>query len=193
MPDTLEENGDSFLMTIKNTYVIRRAAVALTHLNSKTLLDAEFSVELFLNCSRLEDEMIDLEEEEELLLRCLLADSGSATLPNRLAKRDKISVKLMTPINLPGLAASFSMRYCGICWNCGEAEFVFTFEEADEVEDSDDTDEEPAGFTIHNLCACVATNLAIVRPNEEFGVTWKIGKESLPFSNPREFRMMDMK
>lgn len=152
---------------------------------------SEASLTLFLNCSRLDLEATLLLELEEDLRLCFLAVEGSTwDFPSRLAKRERISVIETTPINFPGRPISFS----GV--NIDRLLLLLLLiplrdDEGDRgiLDPAIIGSSTPTGLTIHNRCDFVATSFAIVLDNEEFGVTWKIGKESLPFSKPLRFRM----
>lgn len=153
---------------------------------------------------------------ELLLLRARLASSGSCGCrPLALAKRFRISVKLMTPLSLPDKLApviadaemagatapvprcvgAVELTAVGPVWICGRGVIgEGGTREAGVSAGVEEPDGEGDGLsTTHMRCERVATSFATVCARVLYGLTWKTGKESLPSFTPRSERMTDIK
>jgi hypothetical protein len=137
----------------------------------------------------------DMLELLRLLLLCSFGSEGWS--PDWRANRFKTSVKDTTPVSFPeirapGRAAAETEGNAGErdgeAGPCGVARTAGTAAGVAGVDG-----EGEALSTTHILWLVVATSLATVWARVEYGLTWKTGNESFPFSTPRSERMTEIK
>lgn len=136
---------------------------------------------------------------ELLRLRARCSAGSAGFSPVDLAKRFKMSVNDTTPVRRPdrwepGRAApGTTLKLALGVGDCGVEALVGTSTAGCGVltEVAGDGETEPS--TTHIRCDRVAISFATVCAKDEYWLTWNTGNASRPFSNPRSFKITEIK
>lgn len=131
---------------------------------------------------------------ELLRLRARCSFGSEGFRPEDFANKLRMSVSVMTPESLPDRFIPVIEGTAGaVWWLPGSDAWVddwggnALWGPSSGVAGVDGDGE--ADSTTHMRCALVATSFATVCARVEYGLTWKTGNESLPFSVPRSVRI----